>query len=219
MAWLKEAADDDSLLKELSVAIDVPVEDMKISETESGVWEVGAGNQSYRVFESDNKAKEVALEQVIDRLENEPEMFHQDWLQNFIYVLPGDRPILANEGADSQIEGMRDADILEKADMVEEYDAEQDDNKKEAILEAAREEASSILSDEIEEQLENPIQYFVHDQGMYSMKDLMKASFISLDIPEAAQEAINVDGWEYFLATYDGNSEELPSGAVYIRTN
>jgi len=218
MTRLKHAADEDALLKELSVAIDVPVEDMKITESESGVWDVELGNQSYRIFEDDNKAEAVVLAQVTGDLETQPEMFNQDWLQSHMTITDTDRGVLANEEADSQVDNMDDDDIIEKADKEDEYEAA-DDSAKEGILEDAKEEVRSQLSDEIEEALKDPIQYFVNDHGIYSLEDLMKASFISIDVKEAAEEAVSTDGWQHFIATYDGNSEELPSGAVYVRTN
>ena len=40
-----------------------------------------------------------------------------------------------------------------------------------------------------------------------------------IDIDAAADDAVDTDGWEHFLARYDGKSHETDSGLVYWRVN
>jgi len=40
-----------------------------------------------------------------------------------------------------------------------------------------------------------------------------------IDIDAAADDAVDTDGWEHFLARYDGNSNETDAGLVYWRVN
>ena len=65
--------------------------------------------------------------------------------------------------------------------------------------------------------MENPIEYFVNEQGIYSVEDLMKQFWININIDEAAKDAIKVDGWAHFLSRYDGEYETTENGIVYFR--
>ena len=40
-----------------------------------------------------------------------------------------------------------------------------------------------------------------------------------IDVDAAADDAVDTDGWEHFLARYDGKSHETASGLVYWRVN
>ncbi len=90
------------------------------------------------------------------------------------------------------------------------------------LIEAAKDRISSDIADRIEEELEDPIRYFVHDQGMYSIEDLLKAPFIYIDIDAAAQDAVDTDGRGHFLSGYDGEENDIDiNGTTYFiyRTN
>jgi hypothetical protein len=54
---------------------------------------------------------------------------------------------------------------------------------------------------------------------MFTEEELMKQHFITIDREAAAKDAVAMDGWEHFLAGWDGNYQTLPSGAVYWRVN
>ena len=73
-----------------------------------------------------------------------------------------------------------------------------------------RSEASGQMADEIEDDLLDPIQYFVHDQGIYANAgEMLKAGILHIDYSAAAQEAVNVDGIAHFLDNYDGSEEDI----------
>jgi hypothetical protein len=76
-------------------------------------------------------------------------------------------------------------------------------------LDSMREALSSDLAEEIECELDDPIQYFVEDHGMYSLEDLMKADFIHIDIYAAAQASVDADGIAHTLDRYDGSEVEI----------
>ena len=197
------------------------------------------GESEWIVFQDSDSAEAYALERVQNDLENEPGSFSPEWLQTFITIDDTTRRIMAGEESDHYVdEQMEDDEILEAANVKDEYDEiqEQIDNldseaedydaqetaleeQKEKILEDAKETVREEKYEEIYEALDDPIQYFVHDQGMYSLEDLFKANFISIDYNEAAQSAIDDDGVAHFLDYYDGAEVELPSGAVAFGTN
>ncbi|MCK4666833.1 hypothetical protein KAU33_08790 [Candidatus Dependentiae bacterium] len=107
-----------------------------------------------------------------------------------------------------------ESDISRKMDEIHKKGKEQ-----EALPDEAREKVQENKYDEIYEELEDPVQYFVEDHGIYTIEDLMEASFTSIDTDEAAQDAIDEDGVAHFLASYDENVTELDSGIVMYRVN
>ncbi len=113
--------------------------------------------------------------------------------QYFVDIYPTDRRILAQEMADSYIENIEDEDdgerVVEEAGLdVDEYrelDGE-DDDKRDEILEEAKE----IVRDEYYETwydgLDDPYDFLVNEQGLYSDEDFFKANFIQIDYGELA---------------------------------
>lgn len=107
--------------------------------------------------------------------------------------------------------GHADWSGTEGADKIEELERSIQEKKKEIEnwIEEITEELRDKFYDEIYEALEDPIQYFVHEQGIYSVEDLLSQNFININIEEAAQAAIDEDGVAHFLDGYDGQEEEI----------
>jgi hypothetical protein len=216
--------DDDQVIQEL---IDTfPDAEEEIRESfKSGEGRYGsfgsageftADGTEYNWIVSEDEAERIALEIVKNDLESEPEIFNQDWLQGFMFITPTNKRVISNEEADNRVEGMFDKEILSEADMEDEYEEAEEDDK-DQVIENARDSLRSKYSDEVEDVLDDPIQYFVHDQGIYSVEDLMKQSWITIDTDEAAQDAVNTDGWDHFLSHYDGNYDTTKNGIIYFR--
>ena len=53
-----------------------------------------------------------------------------------------------------------------------------------------------------------------HDEAV---KQAIKA--VGINVKAAAKDAVDTDGWQHFLAHYDGSSHTTDSGLVYWRTN
>jgi len=102
-----------------------------------------------------------------------------------------------------------------KADR-EVKDLEQD---LEDLVSESRDTLISDRYDELVKAYEDPIQYFVEEQGTYSVSDLMSQSFINIDIEEASKDAVSEDGVAHFLDRYNGEEEELVGGFVAFGTN
>ena len=139
------------------------------------------------VFKDPEDAENEALADVKERLEEEPTNFNMDFLQNHIYITDIDRKIIAGDDSDYLREEYEEEDLSE--DEIEKKIEEK--------------------YDEIYKALEDPIEYFVEDQGIYSIEDLMQQNFIHIDEREAAQDAIDIDGVAHFLDYYDGEEEEI----------
>ena len=193
--WKKVAKRE--LEKELGVKTKVRsyqyYEDHGAIALESTTGAAKNGEREWVIFENSDKAEQAAKAKVKEDLENEPGIFTQSWLQNFITISDTDRNLIAGEEADNLVEDLEDNEEKEKA-REKEYE-------------------------EIKEALKDPVQYFVDDHGMYSREDLMKQSFIRIDIEKASEDAIRSDGVAHFLDVYDSSEVDLPSGAVAYGTN
>jgi hypothetical protein len=190
---------NETVAVEMAAALGLEPEDngLEVKDLGGGVdgWMVEDGTREYIVFADTNEAEDYATKQVEADLEDDPTMFNQDWLRHHIYMSDTDRRIIAGEEADSRVED-------------EEYE---DD--------AARDAAYDEIYEQVYDALEDPIAYFVDDNGIYTVEELMKQSFINIYTKKAAQEAVSTDGVAHFLATYDGDENETDGGLAYYRTN
>lgn len=177
-------------------------------------------NADYTVFKDEQSATDHATNYVLDMLENEPETFTQNWLQQFVYVTDTDRRIIAGEEAEYILDGRSDEEIIEMADMdIDEYNDAESDTDKEVIVDSAREIVRQREYDKWYEGLSDPIDFLVNEQGLYSEEDAFKCNFISINTREASEDAVSTDGVAHFLSSYDGREIELDNGVVAYRTN
>jgi hypothetical protein len=172
------------------------------------------GESEWNVFMDEKEAESFALNLVKQDLEENPEYFVPNWLKNYLYITDTDKRLCANEEAESYYGDMSDEEIAEisEIDYEDYYDEdkdEYDDSKYEKDVDKARDELMNTYYEEVYDALDDPIEYFVRELGMYSMEDLFKQSFIRIDIDEASQNAIDVDGVAHFLDRYDGSEEEI----------
>lgn len=186
------------------------------------------------IFDSHDEAEMACVDYVREELEDEPSLFTQSWLENFVTITDTDRRIMANEEADFRVRDMNDEELIDEADLRDEYDEIQEkideyeekdkdtsalEDKLEKLVDEARDQLLEKIYDEWYEGLEDPIQFLCEEQGIYSRDDLLKQSWIQIDIDEAAEDAVNTDGVAHFFAGYDGNEVELSDGTVMYRTN
>jgi len=160
--------------------------------------------EDYTFITSEDEAEKIAIDQVKEDLEDSPEMFTQTWLQEFIYISDTDKRLLCNDEEDNIREMVTEDTNIDNFENEEEMNASID-----KIVEGKIEEYRTSLDD--------PIEYFVNEQGIYSVEDLMKQCWIGINVDEAAKDAVNVDGWSHFLSRYDGNYETTTNGIVYFR--
>lgn len=97
------------------------VEDLKVTDIDSDSFKVESGNEEYLVFRDSDASEKEALSQVTRMLEDEPDLFNQDWLQSFVKVSDTDIRILAGEQADSYVDDIDDDRALEEAKMKSDY--------------------------------------------------------------------------------------------------
>jgi hypothetical protein len=101
-------------------------------------------------------------------------------------------------------------------------DVPEQEEDEEGDLEELREPTSSEVDDLAEKltdaELRDPMEYL---EGIYGEKEAVEQAIkiAGIDIDAAAEDAIDTDGWQHFLARYDGNSDETKSGFVFWREN
>jgi hypothetical protein len=202
---------------------DAVIEEMKRGNDTIG-YTINSGSQEYRLYLKFEEAEKDAIEQVERQLQDEPENFTQSWIQQFIYIGDTDKRVFIAEEID-----YRRTDLLFQIDNEDYYwiesemEAHKEDRKKykteEDFAKAMIEVNLEKVEKELEKDLENPIKYFVEEQGSYTLEELMKADFILIDVKKAAKDAIKQDGVGHFLSSYDGNIDEIDGVGHLVRLN
>jgi len=194
------------------------------------------GESEWTIYNNENAAEIYAIEYVENQLEDSPEMFNQSWMEKYITLTDTDRSMLADDESSSRIEWMGVDQILDDSGKRDEYDELQEqideledtenaeeierlEGELQQLIDDGKEELRDKNYEEIYDALEYPVDYFVHETGMYSLEDLLQASFISIDTEEAAGDAVSEDGIAHFIDYYDGEEVDLPSGAIAYGTN
>lgn len=125
--------------------------------------------------------------------------------QYYLDVSETDRRLLAQEMADSYVDDIRNEDggnrLIEEAGMdVLEYQ-EADNQTQEEMLDEAREIVYNEYYDNWYDGLNDPYEFLVNEQGMYSPDDFAKANFVRVDY-EKLGDALEQD---YTFIEYDGD--------------
>ena len=176
-----------------------------------------ATNYAYEVIDEDKAMEEAGFNEKLNELQEDI-----DLLESEIGDLEEEKAELESTVEDVGDEDGKisdqitdiESDILSKMDEIHIKGKQQ-----EALPDEAREKIQEDKYDEIYEELNDPVQYFVEDHGMYTLEDLMNSSLIVIDVDKAAQDAIDEDGIAHYLAGYDGKQVDLDNGMVMYRTN
>ena len=183
------------------------------------------GDVEYRVFITEGDAEEIAVEQVRDDLQESPENFNQDWLMNYI------------DGRDFFEEQLYEMNLSYVEDIASETDSkylnrliaelvnnglmDEDDAESENAEEIADDLKYDYISLLTEGQLDegmNGLQYFIDNFGENETYGMVVDNNL-IDIDEASQDAVNIDGIAHFLSSYDGETLYLSDDCVAYRTN
>jgi hypothetical protein len=192
------------------------------------IFKVDIGNEEWLFFKDSDEAEKYALEGVKDDLRNEPGIFTQSWLQQFV-----DKEKLAdaigdpNEDWEEENVGNLDYEEL-LAKMVEESYIDFDDpiffkkNGDARVENTARyKRLQAIKDDYVEKEKPAPPDPWQWLEDVYGKEEAGKQAIqlAGIDIDAAAKSAVSTDGWEHFVARHDGNSSSLENGAIYCRIN
>jgi Antirestriction protein len=114
----------------------------------------------------------------------------KDQASYYITVSPTDARLIGVDEADSRVGDMSDEDVVKEADLEDEYEEATTDKEKDNIIDKARNKVSSDIADEVERKVsDDPVGYFVDELGAYSIADLLKANFVSIDYEKFARDA------------------------------
>ena len=153
-------------------------------------------------------------------LEQEPELFSKDFIESHIDK-DKLRDALKHDVIDMAIEDLTDEAERNPERFWRDYAREgfetPEENEDGELPEPTSSEIEELAEKRADDQLEDPMGYLFEIYG-----DDVSAKAIEIagiDIDAAADDAVDTDGWEHFLARYDGNSHETDSGLVYWRVN
>ena len=164
------------------------------------------------VFIDEDDARTAAIERVKEDLEEDPGMFNQDWLMGIIDV----------ERAESLFRQIYDEWNYSYAEDIENEpssDPDFENRQEEEMAEAGVEDVDAFVEYLTQNQINEGTGGYDHFESNFGEEEASKLVMEHnlIDIDEAAESAVNMDGWAHFISNYDSNYYELPSGAVYFR--
>jgi hypothetical protein len=178
----------------------------------------------YRVFKNEDVAEEMAVEEVREDIEYQPENFSRDFLMDFVDV--DDFLVLDIENANYDY--VKDIEDESNDKYANRLIAELVDNglisENEALTTDPTELSDEYSQDYINlltsEQIgdDNGVQYFIDNFGEDEFFKIVIDNNL-IDFENASQDAVNMDGIAHFLARYDGETIYLDNNVVAYRTN
>jgi hypothetical protein len=172
------------------------------------------GESEWIVFRGSTQATRAAEATVERDLEENPNLFNDDFLKKFVYIGSTDKRMMAQDEAYFETEGRNRKELEDIADR---NDIEYSEEDSEAEI---SEKIQVQRSEEIQEKLEeDPLGYF-EDRGIYSdFNEMMEELPLRIDIEEAEQAAVKADGTAHYLDRYDGEPVRLENGALAYGIN
>jgi hypothetical protein len=179
----------------------------------------------YRVFKNEDVAEEMAVEEVREDIEYQPEMFNRDFLMDFVDV--DDFLVLDIENANyDYVKDIEDESYDDKyanrliAELVEyglisENEALTTDPT-ELSDEFSQDYINLLTSEQIGD--DNGVEYFIDNFGEDEFFKIVIDNNL-IDFDNASKDAVNMDGIAHFLARYDGETIYLDNNVVAYRTN
>ena len=206
--------------------LDIDPDELKIRDDRSGfsvqAYEItikgGKNGKEWRVVASEDDERELALEIVKQDLDESPENFNQDFIEQHIDMdrLRRDLESDVQSGNEERLRDERPNDFWKEYERAG-FDApeEDEDGEREDPDDSHIEELAQSITDE---ELKDPMSYL---DDIYGKEDAVKKAIeiAGIDIDAAAEDAVDTDGPAHFLSSYDGNSYTTKGGLVYWRTN
>jgi len=218
---LQEGIQDLIVQLDMARALDVSPSDLVVTEERpyDESFEVSLGRKEWVVVPDEDTAREIALARVTEDLENEPELFNPNFIQSHIDQEALKKWVYDARMEDDYVDEIAERQVDDFWRLAEQFGLDVPEPDEEGEMP----EPSSKMIDKVKEAYaedasQNPMSFF---EDIYGRAEAPKHAIeaVGIDIAAAAEEAINVDGWEHFLAHYDGKSYETDSGLVYWRTN
>lgn len=205
--------------KEIKDQIDESLNDSGRYSSYGPCYSVTVDGEEFNLIPDFDTFHDIAIDYVTEQLENEPELFNQDWLQGYTYITDTDKRLLAGEEAEAYTGDMSDRDITNEFKRNnDELIYINDDEEGELDFDTMREEIYDSRYDYVYSRLDrDPMDYFVNELGAYTEEEYLKTSFVNINVEEAAADAVHEDGEAHFLSHYDGNYEETSGGIIVMK--
>jgi hypothetical protein len=220
--------DEEAVLEDVAKALETDIEELSIEEAsglsgfgEGTIYLVSEGRIEYNIAENHDQAYALAVAVVKQDLEQEPEIFNKEFIESHINT-DKLRDELRHDVLDFRIEDLTDDAERDPERFWKDYEREGFEAPEENE-DGERHEPTSSQIEELAEKhadslLEDPMEYLEDSVGKdEAVKEAIRIA--GIDINAAADDAVDTDGWEHFLARYDGNAHETGSGLVYWRVN
>lgn len=212
---------DKILLLDMARALEVAPSDLKVKKgLYPKSYEVRLGGQEYVVVPDDDTAYKIALKSVEEDLKNEPEMFNQSFIERHIDQKALKKWVYKERMEDDYVDELAEHQLDDFWDLARRFNVEavSDTDEDGNLMSPSRKQLAAVKKAYAENAASDPMSYFTdmynHDEAL---KYAIKAA--GVDVKAAAEEAVDTDGWQHFLAGYDGISHDTDSGLVYWRVN
>jgi hypothetical protein len=198
-------------------------EDYGLTQMHDGTYyQITCGNREYQIARNHESMRGLALASVTQDLNDSPENFNQGWLENHIDTGRLRRE-LETDLHDSNVDYAKDIGTERFWKEAGDRGIDIPDDVQDALdaggdpREPNYDEIEAFAEDMTTDQLKDPMDYL---RDIYGDDASRKAIDIAgIDVDAAAEDAVDTDGPEHFLNTYDGKSRETKSSFVYWRTN
>lgn len=209
------------VLLDMARELDVPPTDLEVTEGRpyDDSFEVVHGNESYVVVPDEATAYNIALERVKEDLENSPSSFSSSFIEAHIDQKELKKYVFDARLDDDYVEELAERQPDDFWRLAARFgvgapDPDEDGEMPEPSARTIREVKRGYAEDEAE----NPMSFF---ENMYGAEEAVQQAVdaVGIDVEAAAEDAVDTDKWQRFLAHYDGNAYTTDSGLVYWRTN
>lgn len=186
---------------------------LSITDVSNGFEITGdkSGNE-WAVVHDEDVAIALALEGVKQDLRDEPGIFNADFIARHIDQEKLKKVVYDSRYEDDYINELNDRDFWQMAKRygIEDDDESEDGPDREKVEDDVKEAYAA-------EAAKDPEDFFRDLYGGEATQYMIEAA--GIDVDGAAQAAIDEDGWQHFIASYDGHSYETSAGFVFWRTN
>ena len=189
---------------------------------EGTYYTIACGRQEWEVAKDHDSMRGLAIAIVEQDLGDEPENFNQGWLENHIDT-DRLRRELETDTHDSNYNYAKEIGTERFWKEAPDHSIDIPDDVQDALdngddpRDPTDSELDAFAEDMTTDQLKDPMDYLRDIYGGDASKEAIRIA--GIDIEAAAEDAVDTDGPEHFVARYDGRSHETKSNFVYWRTN
>lgn len=198
-------------------------DDLIVENSDNNQYTAYNGDAEFEVFETENDARERAIERVKEDLEENPEYFNRDWLMNYIDGKDFFERVF-NEWNESYVNDIESEDSDEYAnrlieEMVENGIVSSEEAKEEDFdAEDYKDTFVELLTNNQIDEGNDGLNHYINNFGEEQAFKVVSENNL-IDIEKASESAIDTDGIAHFLSSYDGEQIDLSNGHVAYRTN